>query len=407
MKSMKEGYKKEKNRVIPVDWNFVKIGNILERVANKVDIKKEKYYRQIGIKSHGKGLFYKQPVTGEELGNKAVFWIEKDCFIVNIVFAWEQAVGRTTENEVGMICSHRFPMYRPINNEVDIDYLVYLFKTPYGKKILELASPGGAGRNKTLGQKEFMNSEILIPDSVEEQRKIIKILSKWDLAIEKQEQLIETKQVLKKGLMQILLNGKVRFKEYTDIWEIRKINTMLKEDKEVAIESDINKRLTVRLKLKGIEKRNTKNIEIEGATTQYVRKAGQFIYGKQNLHKGAFAIIPKELDRYQSSSDIPAFNFIGNIYPLWFYYYLSRESYYKQLEKIATGTGSKRIQPKELLEIKIKTPSLEEQKKIAEVLIAADKEIELLEKELEVLKLQKKGLMQRLLTGEVRVKILE
>ena len=50
-------------------------------------------------------------------------------------------------------------------------------------------------------------------------------------------------------------------------------------------------------------------------------------------------------------------------------------------------------------------PSLEEQIKIAEILMVADKEIELLEKELEVLKLQKKGLMQRLLTGEVRVKV--
>lgn len=50
-------------------------------------------------------------------------------------------------------------------------------------------------------------------------------------------------------------------------------------------------------------------------------------------------------------------------------------------------------------------PSYDEQKRIAEVLISSDKEIELLEKELEALKLQKKGLMQRLLTGEVRVKV--
>lgn len=400
-----KGYKKKKDRIIPLDWNFIKIDDILEKVGKKVEVSKESNYQQIGIRSHGKGIFHKEAVTGEELGNKTVFWVEKDCFIVNIVFAWEQAIARTTDAEVGMICSHRFPMYRSKNNKVDIDYLVYLFKTPYGKKILELASPGGAGRNKTLGQKEFINSEILIPNSIDEQKRIIKILSTWDLAINKQEQLIEKKMEFKKALMQRIFNGDTRFKEFDDEWTIRKIDSILNEDKEVATEADINKRLTVRLNLKGIEKRVAKNIEIEGATTHYIRKAGQFIYGKQNLHKGAFAIIPTELDGYQSSSDLPAFNFKNDIDSRWFYYYLSRENYYKQLEKIATGTGSKRIQPKELLEIKIKVPNIDEQKKIVEILSLVDNEIELLEKELEVLKLQKKGLMQRLLTGEVRVKV--
>lgn len=405
MREIPEGYKKEKNKIIPLDWNFIKIDSILEKVGNKVEVSKGSNYQQIGIRSHGKGIFHKEPVIGEELRNKTVFWVEKDCFIVNIVFAWEQAIARTTDAEVGMICSHRFPMYRPKNNKVDIDYLVYLFITPYGKKILELASPGGAGRNKTLGQKEFINSEILIPNSIAEQKRIVKILLTWDLAINKQEELIEKKKELKKALMQRIFNGDTRFKAFDDEWSTRKIDSILKEDKEVATEADINKRLTVRLNLKGIEKRDTKNIEIEGATTHYIRKAGQFIYGKQNLHKGAFAIIPTELDGYQSSSDLPAFNFKNDIDSRWFYYYLSRENYYKQLEKIATGTGSKRIQPKELLEIKIKVPNIDEQKKIVEILSLVDKEIELLQKELEALKLQKKGLMQRLLTGEVRVKI--
>lgn len=405
MINIPEGYKKEKNRIIPVDWSFVKVDNVLQKVGERVAVKKQEKYQQIGIRSHGKGLFYKDPVVGEELGNKSVFWIEEDCFIVNIVFAWEQAIGRTTKNEVGMICSHRFPMYKPIDNKINIDYLVYLFKTPYGKKVLELASPGGAGRNKTLGQKEFMNSEILIPNSIDEQEKIVEIISTWDLAIEKQEELIEKKKYFKKGLMQRLLSGEVRFKEFTDEWEKKKISSILEEDKVIATNQDINKRLTVRLNLKGIEKRDIASGEVEGATTHYIRRAGQFIYGKQNLHKGALAIIPNELDGFQSSSDLPAFNFNKDIYPLWFFYFISRESYYTQLEKIATGTGSKRIQPKELFELTIKIPGYDEQVKIAEVLIQADKEIELLEKELEKLKLQKKGLLQRLLTGEVRVKV--
>jgi len=58
-----------------------------------------------------------------------------------------------------------------------------------------------------------------------------------------------------------------------------------------------------------------------------------------------------------------------------------------------------------LVKIKIKLPPKEEQQKIAQVLTLADKEIDLLKNELEGLKEQKRGLMQRLLTGEVRVKV--
>jgi type I restriction enzyme S subunit len=89
---------------------------------------------------------------------------------------------------------------------------------------------------------------------------------------------------------------------------------------------------------------------------------------------------------------------------MWFYYYFSRDDFYKNLEKIATGTGSKRIQPENFMNLKINLPSdIEEQKAIAQVLSTADKEIELLEKQLELIKLEKKAMMQLLLTGIVRV----
>ena len=98
----------------------------------------------------------------------------------------------------------------------------------------------------------------------------------------------------------------------------KKVKDFLIESKIEGID-DINKRLTVKLNLKGITIRESKTIEIEGATKQFIRKSGQFIYGKQNLHKGAFGIIPKELDGYLTSSDIPSFDFKKGIEPKWFY----------------------------------------------------------------------------------------
>ena len=157
-----EGYRRTKAGIVPTDWSECTIADCLERVERPVEVKADEMYTQIGIRSHGKGLFYKEPVRGEELGNKAVFWIEPDCFVLNIVFAWEQAIGKTTQAEVGMIGSHRFPMYRPVDGKIDIDYLISYLMTKRGKDILEAASPGGAGRNKTLGQDRFMKSKIVL-----------------------------------------------------------------------------------------------------------------------------------------------------------------------------------------------------------------------------------------------------
>ncbi|MEI3263424.1 MAG: restriction endonuclease subunit S [Gemmiger sp.] len=204
-----EGYKKTKAGILPADWNVHILGDCLSRIEKPVEVKPNELYTQIGIRSHGKGLFYKEPVTGAALGNKSVYWIQPDCFIVNIVFAWEQAIGKTSQSEVGMIGSHRFPMYRPINDRVDIDYLISYLLTKRGTDILEHASPGGAGRNRTLGQEHFLKSKIVLPPIVEQQ-KIAAILTTQDKVIELKEKRLAEKQRQKKYLMQQLLTGKKR-----------------------------------------------------------------------------------------------------------------------------------------------------------------------------------------------------
>lgn len=190
-------------------WEITKINSVLKKVDNPVVVNKENQYTQIGIYSHGKGLFYKEPVTGKELGNKSVFWIEPNCFILNIVFAWEQAVAKTTEKEKGFIASHRFPMFKPIDNLIDVDYAVYYFLTKKGTYILDAASPGGAGRNRTLGQDRFLESKILLP-SLPEQKAIADVLSAADEEISLLQKDLEQEKLKKKSLMQLLLTGLVR-----------------------------------------------------------------------------------------------------------------------------------------------------------------------------------------------------
>jgi type I restriction enzyme S subunit len=102
-------FKDEKGNDFP-EWRLLAVKKILHRYSNPVVVEKDKLYSQIGIKSHGKGIFYKDEVSGSELGNKRVFWIAEEKLILNIVFAWERAISKTTLKELGKIASHRFPI---------------------------------------------------------------------------------------------------------------------------------------------------------------------------------------------------------------------------------------------------------------------------------------------------------
>ncbi|MEO5350167.1 MAG: restriction endonuclease subunit S [Magnetococcus sp. YQC-3] len=214
--------------MLPDGWTIQKIGDVLSRVVEPVMIDGNETYQEIGIRSHGKGIFHKEPVLGASIGEKRVFWVQPNCFIVNIVFAWEQAIARTTENENGKIASHRFPMYRPIREACDVDFITFYFNTPTGKYLLGLASPGGAGRNKTLGQKEFEKLQICMPSGAE-QKKIARILSTWDRAIKTVERLIANSKAQKKALMQQLMTGKRRFPGFEGEWWEGKLQDFLEK----------------------------------------------------------------------------------------------------------------------------------------------------------------------------------
>ena len=211
-------------------WEQKQFGKLTKRIADPVDVNPQKLYQQIGIRSHGKGIFHKELVDGKALGNKRVFWLKPNALIVNIIFAWEQAVAKTTDKEIGMIGSHRFPMYLPIENVSNLDYLLHFFLTKRGKALLEIASPGGAGRNKTLGQKEFENLKLIIPE-YEEQKKIASFLTEVNKKIVLLTEKRNLLEQYKKGLMQKLFSQEVRFKDekgrHFAEWESTRLSDLL------------------------------------------------------------------------------------------------------------------------------------------------------------------------------------
>lgn len=402
-----EGYKKTKAGILPADWDVYMLGNCLSRVEKPVEVNPNELYTQIGIRSHGKGIFYKEPVTGAALGNKSVFWIEPDCFIVNIVFAWEQAIGKTTQSEVGMIGSHRFPMYRPVNDRVDVDYLISYFLTKRGTDILEAASPGGAGRNKTLGQDRFLKSKIILPP-IEEQRKIAAILTTQDKVIELKEKRLAEKQQQKKYLMQQLLTGKKRLLGFSEEWKkeiLGKCASMCSGGTPDTKNEKFYGNDYIWISIKDMTSAGKYICSSErGLTEAGFLNCSAKLFPKGTILFAMYASIGEcsiaevECCSSQAILGIEPDSKLNNEF---LYYLLSNSKGY--FKSFGQASSQPNLNKGIVQSIVVQIPKIEEQIAIAEVLSTADREIELLQQDIAQEKQKKKALMQLLLTGIVRV----
>jgi type I restriction enzyme S subunit len=157
---------------IPVEWKLRRLRRLITRIGRHVEVDPDAEYREIGIRSWGRGIFHKEAVRGALLEDKSVFRIEPGDFVLNIVFAWEGAVAVATEAEQGMVGSHRFPTFR-CSDEVELGYLLMVFQTEQGRALMEANSPGAAGRNKTIRLDQFLDEAIPLP-TPEEQREVIR-----------------------------------------------------------------------------------------------------------------------------------------------------------------------------------------------------------------------------------------
>ena len=361
-------------------WNKQRLDSFLERVSNPIDVIPNKKYSQIGIRSHGKGIFHKEAVTGEELGNKRVFWVEPNALVVNIVFAWERAIAVTSDAEKGMIASHRFPMYLPKNNLSNVNFLRYLFVTDKGQSYLELASPGGAGRNKTLGQSNFSELKIDLP-SLEEQTKIATFLSTVDEKISQLSQKLHLLGQYKQGMMQKLFSQQIRFKandgsEFGD-WEILKFKDVI----------------TIKYG-KDHKKLKDGDIPVLG-TGGIMRYVDSYLYDGESILIGRKGTIdkPQFISGKFWTVDTLFYTEIGEkIRPKFAFQQLLLVNWLNLNE--ATGVPS--LNTTSIGNIELKVPSLEEQTKIANFLSAIDQKIDVVSEQLEQAKLWKKGLLQQM-----------
>lgn len=406
-------------------WPKLMVGDLLKRVVNPVKLEDGKVYQEIGIRSHCKGIFHKSPISGKKLGSKRVFWVEPDCLVFNIVFAWEHAIALTSDKEKGMIASHRFPMYTSADGVLLTEYAYLYFSSPRGKHVLGVASPGGAGRNKTLGQEEFKRLKIPVPP-LEYQKSAIAVIRMWENAINQTESLLDLKSKLKRGLMKQLLTGLNRFEKYGKSTRSNKLPTgwerlQLPQIAQI-IFSNVDKK----------SNRNEKHVKLcnyldvynnqhitsdldfmkatatESEVKKYVLKAGDVIITKDSetptdIAKAAVVIedIPNILCGYHLAILRPKRRasglFLGQLLMLPIVRY--------RFSRIANGATRFGLNLSSISQVSLWLPSYEEQIEIAKCLNKIDQEIKILIASAKNMREQRRGLVQKLLTGRVRVKV--
>lgn len=120
-------------------------------------------FPELGIRSFGRGTFHKPSLDYWSLGTKRLFRIEQGDLLLSNVFAWEGAIAIAGPRDHGRFGSHRFISCVPVPEVIDTRFLCYYLLTSEGLSQVGKASPGGAGRNRTLGLKRLAAIQVPVP----------------------------------------------------------------------------------------------------------------------------------------------------------------------------------------------------------------------------------------------------
>ncbi len=403
-----EGYKKNKTLIIPYDWEIKKIkllSNVL-RGASPRPISLPKWFKEnsnigwvrISDVSKAKKKLEKTEQYLSEEGVKKSRFIKKNNLIMSIC----ATVGKPIITNFDVCIHDGFVVFEDI--KVDKEFFYYALTKIENKWV----KYGQTGSQMNLNTNIVGNENIVMPNFYEEQQKIATILSTWDKAIELKEKLIEKKKEQKKGLMQKLLTGKVRLPGFEGEWEEVKLGDLLNNKTE---KSKINNQYPVLSCTKDgvISQKDCFNKQIASKNNigyKILRKR-ELVLSTMNLWLGSIDISKYEIGIVSPSYKIYEVNYklVGEN----FFRNLLRSEYmifkYNSISQKGASVVRRNLNIKDFESLFVKIPSEKiEMDKIDKLIGLFSREIDLLEKELETLKLQKKCLMQLLLTGIVRVK---
>jgi type I restriction enzyme S subunit len=333
--------------------------------------------------------------------------VPEDSWLVEtgeLLFSWAGTKGVSFGPFIwrgprGVLNQHIFKV--TAKGDVEIDWLYWALRHVTDR--IERQAHGFKATLVHVKKSDIARQPVQVPDA-DEQRRIAGILSVWDAAITAAERLAFNIQAQGAELTRILLSGRKRL-GFSRPWPQRRLSDLIVESRVVGSGGHQARKLTVKLYGKGVVEKREKRVGSE-STLYYRRAAGQFIYSKLDFLNGAFGCVPLELDGYESTLDLPAFDFLPGVEPRWFLHFVSREDFYlDQLGLANGGRKARRVNPTDLLKVCIGVPSLEEQCAIADAIDLSRAQLNAAMRRVQFLRDEKSSLMAQLLTGQRRVRL--
>ncbi len=288
----------------------VRIRDVLSLRRRPVDVEPEHEYQEIGVRSFGRGIFHKPPVKGGELEKKRVFSVEPGDLVISNVFAWEGAVAVASSADAGKVGSHRFMTFVPVDNRISTAWASLFFHSELGLELLGRASPGSAGRNRTLAIARLEALEIPLPP-FDEQLRTTRLLENACRVSESLSMLLLRSQTMATAVQSALASPAHLASTQRDAqgWASVELgDVMFPSAAQVAVDPSAEYRLAGVYSFgRGLIDRG----RITGADTAYktftVLSEGDVVVSKLNGWEGAVAVVGSEFAGTCVSSEFPVF----------------------------------------------------------------------------------------------------
>jgi type I restriction enzyme S subunit len=325
----------------------------------------------------------------------------------NFVIHLRSFQGGLAYSRVEGIISPAYTVLEPKQPICD-EFYEQFFKSSRYIKQLEVTIYG-IRDGKQISYDDFGRIPIPFPP-LPEQRRIAEILTTADRVIALQERLIVAKQKQKRWLMQNLLTGKIRLSGFNEDWESKRLGDVA-EGFQYGLNASskeydgINKYL----RITDIDEEN-RNIIYSNLTSPNCELAKEYLLHENDLLFARTGASVGKTYLYNSEDGIVYFAGylircnITKANPKYIFYITLLSTYKEWVRVMSQRSGQPGINAEEYQAFAFLLPPRPEQTAIAEILSTADREIELLNRELQQQKQIKKYLMQQLLTGRIRVK---
>lgn len=396
---------------LPAGWKLQLLDSLAKRGSGHTPDKEMPEYWNGGIKwisladsfQLDKGYVYETDKEISELGIKNSSAVLHPA--ETVVLSRDAGVGKSAVMAEPMAVSQHFIAWQCDNKEKLSSWFLYYW-LQLMKPEFERQAVGST--IKTIGLPYFKRLKIAAP-KIGEQNKIAQILSTWDKAIATTEQLLANSQQQKKSLMQQLLTGKRRLLDKNGVrfggeWKNYKLGSLFVERVEVGCDDLPLLSITADDGVVYQEDTGRKNTSNEDKSKYRRICVNDIGYNTMRMWQGRSSISDKE------GIISPAYTVLtptNKVVPLFASYLFKLPElihvFYRHSQGLVSDTWNLKFS--HFKKISWSIPDIDEQDKIANVLLSSDKEIAALSMRLDILKREKKALMQQLLTGKRRVKV--